>query len=87
MSKYETMKKPSQKNSNLCDLDSSSSVTKKIDVRIRGDHPHRGRIGWIAITHGYAFTINVFGVGMVKVNFADGTACFAEQRHLDFWEG
>ena len=81
------MEKPNHNFSSFRGRDSTSSVTTKIDVRIRGDHPHRGKIGWIAITHGHAFAISLFGVGMVKVDFADGTACFAEQRHLEFWEG
>lgn len=53
-----------------------------IPVVIRGDHPHRDRAGWIPMTNGEAETINLFGRGMVRVEFHDGTGCFAELHNL-----
>ncbi len=62
--------------------ESDISIKTKVDVRIIGDHPHTGRVGWVPINNGDPETINMFGRLMVRVNFLDGTGCFVEQRHL-----
>lgn len=53
-----------------------------IPVVICGSHPHSGRNGWIPLTNGIPETINMFGHGMVRVEFHDGTGCYAEQHHV-----
>lgn len=57
-------------------------VKTKQDVVLRGNHPHSGKYGWIPLNAGVPETINLFGNLMVKIEFPDGTGCYAEQRHL-----
>lgn len=58
----------------------------KVDVRLRGDHPHSGKYGWIPLKNGQPETVNMFGNLMVKIEFSDGTGCFSEQRHIELIE-
>lgn len=53
-----------------------------IPVVIYGNHPHTGKTGWIPLNNGVPETINMFGRGMVRVQFHDGTGCYAEQHHI-----
>jgi hypothetical protein len=62
--------------------DSSPTTVSKVDVFLRGDHPHSGKAGWIPMRNGEPETINMLGRLMVKIEFPDGTGCYAEQRHL-----
>lgn len=54
----------------------------RVPVVLRGDHPYSGKEGWIPMTDGVPETVNMFGNGMVRVNFDDGTGCYAEQHHV-----
>lgn len=76
------MTKPKDTAEDFDAFDCSSALPSKVDVRIRGDHPHTGKVGWIPMQNGKPETVNMFGLLMVKVEFPDGTGCFAEQRHL-----
>ncbi len=49
----------------------------RIEVEIIGDHPHSGKRGYTT-----GKLIRVLGVLMAEVQFPDGSACFAEQRHI-----
>ncbi len=48
-----------------------------IAVEIVGKHPHAGKRGQTT-----GKLIRVLGVLMAEVQFPDGSACFAEQRHI-----
>lgn len=63
-----------------------SKESGKVTVRVRGDHPHTGKIGWIPIRAGIPETVNMFGNLMIRVEFPDCTGCYAEQRHLELLE-
>jgi len=76
------MTKPKHATEDFDAFDCSSTLPSRVDVRIRGDHPHTGKLGWIPMQNGEPETVNMFGRLMVKVEFPDGTGCFAEQRHL-----
>ena len=63
--------------------DCSPAVThSKVDVLLRGDHPHSGKVGWIPLRNGEPETINMLGRLMAKIEFPDGSGCYAELRHL-----
>lgn len=63
--------------------DCSTAIThSKVDVLLRGDHPHSGKVGWIPLQNGEPETINMLGRLMAKVEFPDGSGCYAELRHL-----
>lgn len=59
---------------------------RKVSVRIRGDHPHSGKLGSILVVDGQCETINMFGTGMVKIIFKDDSACYAELKHIEMIE-
>jgi hypothetical protein len=58
----------------------------KVDVRVIGDHPHSGKSGWIPLRNGEPETINMFGRLMAKIEFPDGTGCYAEMRHFSIYK-
>lgn len=65
----------------------STAVThSKVDVRIIGDHPHTGKCGWIPLRNGEPETINMFGRLMAKIEFPEGTGCYAEMRHFSIYK-
>lgn len=65
----------------------STAITQsKVDVRIIGDHPHTGKCGWIPLRNGEPETINMFGRLMAKIQFPDGTGCYAEMRHFSIYK-
>ena len=55
---------------------------RHVAVQIRGEHPHTGRFGRVTYIDGVPEHINLFGKGMVKVEFEDGDACYAELNNL-----
>lgn len=65
----------------------STAITfSKVDVRVIGDHPHTGKSGWIPLRNGEPEVVNMFGRLMAKIEFPDGTACYAEMRHFSIYK-
>lgn len=58
-------------------------MNEKIRVRLTGGHPHSGRIGHVETRNGMV-TQTSFGGGdpMVKVEFDDGSACYAAAKFI-----
>lgn len=65
---------------------STATTHSKVDVRIIGDHPHVGKSGWLPLRNGEPETVNMFGRLMVKIEFPDGSGCFAELRHFSIYK-
>ena len=61
--------------------DIAKSITK-VDVLIRGDHPHGGKVGWITLVNNEPETMSLLGRLMVKIEFPDGSGCYSELKHL-----
>lgn len=58
--------------------------TKKIYVRVCGDHPLAGRPGWLLATAGGAWIFeSVVGIELFRVEFWDGSECHLERHQIE----